>query len=227
VSNYRWRDRVNLPLGARYLAAPPGDVAGLAEWELFLNQFPYQNPADAWDRLRRIHRAAPPKRTRKCPRVFISHRHGDEARALRIAWLAHCRGFEYWLDVIDIPPSLIVPPNISTINTAILIAAFIEMALINSTHVIAVLTRKTSGSQWVPYEYGRIKDDPPGDLTAACWHDTTSLPAGDLPEYVHLAPVLTDEPGIQKWIDDELLNFPYCRGGSEERWTGDEPEPLP
>src|ERR1700737_810475 len=103
-------------------------------WERFANQWPsFNNPADGWNRLKEIHRAVPKIKMRNCPRIFISHRHSDANEALRIAGLAQQQGFEYWLDVIDIPPTLAqgLPASPSNLADTILIAAIIEMALIN------------------------------------------------------------------------------------------------
>jgi len=103
----------------------------------------------------------PPK-----PRVFVSHRRADVKPAERIAYLACQEGFEFWLDVLD--PQL-ATANASVAASAAAIASVIEMGLLNSTHVIAVMTPNTHGSQWVPYEYGRVKEPVPVSLKAASW----------------------------------------------------------
>jgi hypothetical protein len=215
LSVYVWSDHANQPLAFRYLPAQTGapappDVVGRGEWEAFVYALFNQSPADVLARLKGIRTPNRPYPVRRCPRVFVSHRQSDARRALRIAHLAHARGMEYWLDVINVPPSL-PAVSLSAFNQAILIAAIIEMALINCTHVIAVLTRNTNGSQWVPYEYGRIKDDPPAAVTAACWHDTASLPASDLPGYLHLGHIITGDAGVDRWIGYELSRYPtHC-----------------
>ncbi|SFN11057.1 toll/interleukin-1 receptor domain-containing protein [Nitrosomonas communis] len=107
-----------------------------------------------------------------CPRVFISHRQVDYPLALRIARLAINEGIEIWLDVTD--------PTLTWLNTIgrkcftrrqeqLLIAVIIEMALLHSSHVMAVMTGNTIGSGWVGYEYGRIKDSSLYSLQAGCW----------------------------------------------------------
>jgi hypothetical protein len=163
-------------------------VAGIGAWELFTNSFPFQTAPAAWPFLKAIHRAKR-RSARKCPRIFISHRHGDEQLALRVAWLAHQQRIEYWLDVIDVAPNFALglsqPP--SALDRAILIAAIVEVAPIKCTHAIVVVTNNTAGSAWVPYEYGRIKGDLPGDLTVGSWVDF-GVTAHALPEYLHLAP---------------------------------------
>jgi len=238
MSNFSWVDAQARPLQTRYTPMaplpPPNDVLGVAEWERFAQQFPYPTPEAAWPLLAQLHglrlelRDAP----RNCPRVLISHRHIDEHLARRIAWVANQEQVEYWLDVLDLPApplkplnhGLVVPANF---NQAILLAALIEMALINCTHVLAVMTPDTAGSQWVPYEYGRIKDDPPAHLAASCWRHP-HLPVSDLPEYIRLAPVLDSELMIRQWLRDEGLQFPQCTQSGSGKWpTGDVPEALP
>src|SRR5882672_2540578 len=96
--------------------------------------------------------AAPRDRGIDCPRLFISHRQADEPYALAIAHLAQRHGFYFWLDILD--PTLAVAGAQTDPRT---IAIIIEMALLNCSHVIAVMTPNTKGSTWVPYEYGRVK----------------------------------------------------------------------
>ncbi len=79
------------------------------------------------------------------------------------------------------------------------VAAIIEMALLNSTHVMAVITPHTSGSQWVPYEYGRVKDPTPVALQAACWlHNGVS--ASTAPEYLYLGTTTRSEIDVNDWL---------------------------
>lgn len=228
MGNFNWNAVGAQLVAGRYGGLAQGDVIGVAEWERFLQRFPFPSPADAWPFLQDLHRAKLSAPARTCPRVFVSHRHSDAHLALRVAWLAHQEQVEYWLDVIDIPKTFGLPnPLVNSFNGILLIAALIEMALINCTHVLAVMTPDTAPSRWVPYEYGRIKDDPPGRLTASCWRHP-ALPWSDLPEYLHLAPVLSDEAHIRSWLQGERYHFTRCRWMGAGEWEeGDCSEPLP
>lgn len=134
------------------------------------------------------------------PRVFISHRQADKDYALRVAHLANQNGFDYWVDVLD--------PNLSAIGAhpdpddiAILTAAIIEMALINCTHVLVIMTPNTKGSLWVPYEYGRITELPTVHGRAAAWlHPGLNSP----PEYLLLGVIAKTEFDIETWFESEL-----------------------
>ncbi|MDD1612143.1 MAG: toll/interleukin-1 receptor domain-containing protein, partial [Methylococcaceae bacterium] len=143
-----------------------------------------------------------------CPRLFISHRQADYPLALRIAQLAVNEGIEIWLDVID--------PTLTWLNTVgnyhftprqeqLLIAVVIEMALLHSSHVMAVITGNTIGSGWVGYEYGRIKDSSLFSLQAGCWIHPL---LGSTPwEYLLLGVSAHDENGIKRWLNDELREW--------------------
>jgi hypothetical protein len=134
--------------------------------------------------------------SRPCKRVFVSHRHADWPYAERIAWLANKNRWEYWLDVHDHTLIGLIGIPIPEPIKSIIIAGIVEMALINCTHVLAVMTPSTSGSQWVPYEYGRVAGVP-GSYEACCWqHPALQI----LPGYLHLRPIHTDEPGIESWF---------------------------
>ncbi|HEV8482632.1 MAG TPA: hypothetical protein VGV87_03655, partial [Blastocatellia bacterium] len=84
----------------------------------------------------------------------------------------------------------------SNSQTSAAIASVIEMGLINSTHVLAVITQNTMGSAWVPYEYGRVKTGL-GVTTpqAACW--IHNVPASPIPEYLYLGEVATTKQDLQ------------------------------
>jgi hypothetical protein len=133
--------------------------------------------------------------------VFISHRKDDVDQAERIAWLACRAGFDYWLDILD--PGLAGYPGLShaTEEEARAAALIIEVALLNCTQVIAVMTPITAGSAWVPYEYGRVKDPVPESPQAACWLSPKlkGLPA----EYLYLGARLKSEDEIERWLAGE------------------------
>jgi hypothetical protein len=151
-----------------------------------------------------------------CKRVFISHRQSDARYAERIAYLATQCNFEYWLDVHD--PTLKIANGINILKPkkSILIAGIIEMALINCSHVMAVMTTKTKGSQWVPYEYGRIADVP-GVYDACAWQDPSLI---DVPGYMYLRPRLHDRKSIDGWFKSQNPNCTVT-------WNNPIPKKLP
>jgi hypothetical protein len=81
------------------------------------------------------------------------------------------------------------------------LAYYIETALRNCTHVIAVITPNTRGSMWVPYEYGRARDSSPDSVQAACWIDRDVT---GLPEYLELGVKATSDDEIRLWLRQEL-----------------------
>lgn len=133
------------------------------------------------------------------PRLFISHRQSDSQRATEVSRLATSAGFEFWLDVID--PGLSSPSP----QSALYVGIAIEIALLNCSHVIALLTSKTAGSLWVPYEYGRVKTNTVFSSQAGCW---TDLATSSLPEYVHLGPIARSDSEITTWLRDERRRAP-------------------
>lgn len=153
MANYDWTEYRGRSWENRY----PDGVRGLDAWrqQVFQGGAPSRLIEERGRSAMRL-----PK-----PCLFVSHRQTDDEEAKRIAYLACQEGFDYWLDVLD--PTLTAPafnsvPGASTPSqTAAAIAAIVEMALLNSTHVMAVMTVNTKGSQWVPYEYGRVRDPVP------------------------------------------------------------------
>jgi len=78
------------------------------------------------------------------------------------------------------------------------------MALLNCTHVIALLTPRTPGTYWVPYEYGRVKDSSPHSLRAACWIDPHVTYE---PEYLELGVKTRSDDEIRDWLRGELAEW--------------------
>lgn len=143
---------------------------------------------DEWDHGNRV--AERSKLTK--PRVFISHRQLDSQRALDFANYLTANGIEYWLDLCD--SRLVNAQNL----TPIAIANIIEIALINCTHVVAIMTKNSKGSLWIPYEYGRIKDPSSYIGNVCAYYD---IPKTELPEYMMLSEYQTAENKVVQWIN--------------------------
>lgn len=167
------------------------------------------------------------------PRLFVSHRQIDVKEALQVAWLADQEGFEFWVDVLDPNlgrlQALLGIGVLSLRQTGAAIASVIEMGLINSTHVLAVITSNTQGSQWVPYEYGRVKNSGgPVSLQVGCWVDPgLTMP---LPEYLHLGAVTRSETDLRTWLRNEFTNWAQqnqlAPGIPAGNWNGPAPGKL-
>jgi TIR domain len=135
-------------------------------------------------------------------RIFISHKQQDRNEALRVGWLANKAGHYFWLDVLD--PTL-ASGHLNPIQTA----AVIEMALLNCTHVIALITPRSEKSRWIPYEYGRVKEPLPYSLNAASWlHPRTQFP---IPEYLYLGALTNSEKGIMCCLSPQQPPISWSR----------------
>jgi hypothetical protein len=165
------------------------------------------------------------------PRLFISHKQADGAKAKRVAWLAKNCGFNYWLDVLDPTIEWLHQAERDEKKRGIMLAAVIEMALLNSTHVIALITRKAVASRWIPYEYGRVKDHRIQSEQVACW--VAPRQRRLLTEYMYLGDQLLTEQDICRWLRKRRKEFRQASRGrtvpraKPRRWTGREPAVLP
>lgn len=236
MANYTWELYEVGELGDRYPQRP--DISGIAAWSqgarllssgALTQQFPWLNMISA----------SRPLTPLPCPRVFISHRQSDVPFARRLAYLADKERFDYWLDVVDLPAEktkqvqhieAILGRTLTKFEVNVLQAAVIEMALVNCTHVVAVMTSRTAGSVWVPYEYGRVDRRGLAVDPATAYCITTSIKVTDLPEYLHLAPIHKIESEIRAWLKAEKTRFIECaeqeeREGRSE-WGGEVPDPL-
>jgi hypothetical protein len=164
--------------------------------------------------------------------LFVSHRRDDVNDAVHIASRAKQAGYEYWLDILD--PTLTRLNDGSVIPSPakdILLAAAIEIGLLNSTHVIAMHTQHSipnttlpkwhtqhsigpqiTLSKWIPYELGRAKARQIRSEQAACWFDQKTKPE-DCGEYVYLVLHTRTDPDIDNWLNTkkgscELSNDP-------------------
>jgi hypothetical protein len=213
------------------------------DWAFGYAQWREQPPLDDWRGPsiydwfgERIEPPAKPPPQLDCPRLFVSHRKCDQELALRIAWLAAQEGWDYWVDVLD--PNLAAlrrKQNVQSLTPAqvtLATAAIVEFALLNCSHLIAVMTEQTRGSMWVPYEYGRVKEPAPFTMQVSCWRHP-DLKADDCPEYLVLGKTLLNEEQIRGWLRWELERWrkakhpTRCTQGANAPWHGKEPEVLP
>lgn len=234
MDDYDWREHESEELPDRF--STPLGLAGIDAWRLgalALVSGAKQNVA-RWAQA--IEMAPRPATPRTCPRVFVSHRQTDIVPASRIAYEASRIGFDFWLDVIDLAASKTAQVTalehklkrpLTHFELSVLVAAIIEMALVNCTHVIATMTIRTAGSQWVPYEYGRVLDRSVAGDVATAWWDTTTLPLSDVPDYMHLAPVHKNQAAIRRWFRSELSAYSLCATRPKTAWRGPVPPPLP
>jgi hypothetical protein len=163
--------------------------------------------------------------------LFISHRMNDVNNALHIAWVATQCGYDYWLDVHD--PRLLAANRVPLSSPAqeILIAAIIEIALLNVTHVVALQTNRSLGSQWIPYELGRAKTRHVYSDQAAGWYYPSAL-ANSRAEYMHLVETTTSDAEIRAWLTRPRPSRPdqspcSLRGAGDRKWKyGDHEPPL-
>lgn len=190
----------------------PEDVSGQIEWKEileWLRNIDESTTADEIDeRLAKLRNLEPPQLD--CPRLFVSHRSIDAPLALALGRLALQAGFDVWIDVLD--PSLakiVKQPN--SVQKAVATALIVEMALLNCSHLLAVMTKDTAGSWWVPYEYGRVKERKTAVSNAAAWLDRTFQfvipgPTGPIanPEYLYLGKLLSQASELNRWLADEL-----------------------
>jgi hypothetical protein len=218
MPSYNWVEYRDASWNNRY----PEWAAGVAEWRMQKSGLRWMPPDLV--ALRTLRHA--PKLTR--PRVFVSHRQADIQYAVRIAWLADQEGFDFWLDVLDpnlaMLQTLIGTASLTPAQAALAIASVIEMALLNASHVLAVMTPNTRGSEWVPYEYGRAKDPTVITLQAACWAGA-GLSIASLPNYLHLGQITLNEQEIRRWF--RSMRPVYSGGFLISNWGGPVPASLP
>jgi hypothetical protein len=138
-------------------------------------------------------------------RAGLRHRMVDVAYAKHIAWLASQKaGLEYWLDVHD-PVLRLAGAALPAGVYGITIAAIIEMALLNCTHVIAAHTPPPTNtswrpSQWIPYELARAKARSVISRQAAGWFHPQVHPPHSRGEYVLLADLCSSDADVEQWL---------------------------
>jgi hypothetical protein len=234
MRSYRWDLYEDKSLLEHYPAGLD-PLEGGDTWRDTVSNFDISSEGEKRNRLERLVRTNRFGSKPKCPRVFISHRQTDKQLALQVAYAARCANFDYWLDLIDLEkdkPKYVtkleaqLQRKLTKPELGFLTAAIIEMALLNCTHVVAVMTKGTRGSQWVPYEYGRVKQRHPCAANASAWCDLTTLRPRSLPEYLWLSPVWGRWRDLAHWLRDERKAYGEC-SCTPEQWRGEKPGELP
>jgi hypothetical protein len=137
------------------------------------------------------------------PMVFVSHQRSDLAEAERIAFLASGYGIDYWLDIHDPVLALAnrkIPPH--DLRYPLIIGAIIEMALLNSTCLIAVHSLNSLTSKWVPYELGRVRDRSIQSANVGGWFHPAIRPS-QCGDYVHLCRISRGgEQDVTSWLSN-------------------------
>jgi TIR domain len=133
------------------------------------------------------------------PCVFISHQRDDGDKGERVACLVEHHGIDSWLDVHDPTLALVNQLPTSDPRRAALVAAIVEIALLSSTHVIALYTSHSAKSKWIPYELGRAKARRLASPQAAIWLEGGQV-VSNCGDYVLLTVVTEDEAGVARWL---------------------------
>jgi hypothetical protein len=132
--------------------------------------------------------------------LFLSHRLADSAVTCQIARYMDFIGQRYYFDEDDEFLSELLSCGHS--NDRALVEA-IDCGLKHSTHLLAILSARTMGSWWVPYEIGaaRARGYPIAHLLLP------SIKPEMLPEYLRLYPQLWTPEELFAWIK-ELASWP-------------------
>jgi hypothetical protein len=235
---FDWREHDGQPLEQRFRESPVQDV-----WSRFLGAVgevngleidqdttdDHSNLLTAFEEflagIDGLTPSTPEKKLEKFRQtVFVSHQRADVVEAERIAFLACQQGLDYWLDIHD--PFLVlanrkIPPH--DLRYPIIIAAIIEIGLLNSTCLVAVHSLNSVASKWVPYELGRVRDRRIQSANVGGWFHPMVRPA-QCGDYVHLCRMARGgEPLVDSWLHTWAGGKNVCKGWPPGRPT----RPLP
>jgi hypothetical protein len=131
----------------------------------------------------------------KKSRVFISHRLTDKLYAWATAQYFETIGLYYYFDENDQVLQDVVRAGKD--GDAAIVAA-IDHGLQHSTHLLAILSKRTMGSWWVPYEIGaaRVMGQ---DIRHLLLPSITPLM---VPEYLRIYPELWSAKDLFGWVSD-------------------------
>lgn len=116
--------------------------------------------------------------------VFISHRHTDSIKAANISRQLQIAGIQNYLDVLD--------PDAQKVDD---ITSHITEKMKICTHIIAVVSRETALSWWVPFEIGEA-------TVLERRISTYQTGYARLPEYLAKWPIMTADVHLDMFIQE-------------------------
>jgi hypothetical protein len=234
MPDFHWQDTATQPLGERF----PDQTIGRDAWRQLVDrlhgirgagpgQLDIQLPQAFEQFMQQAQTAAQLVRPGlpEC-RVFVSHRQvqADVDIAERIAYRATLRGYGYWLDVHNPTLKYLDGSSIPRPIKDVLIAAIIEIGLLNASHIIAAMTPHSAGSKWIPYEFGRAKHKSVHSIFSASWI-SPGMSTMDCGEYIYLASITKTEDDIDSWLTHTSSG--RCFPPRNTSWRGSGTAPLP
>ena len=132
--------------------------------------------------------AGSPRPNKTC--VFISHKREDSVLAQEVGDLLTEMEIDIWLDLRELKAGA---PSKPSEHAAL--AQSIETGLANSTHLLALITPKTQGSWWVPYEIGSARAG--GRELAFLLHKDVPT----MPSYFVFGEWLVDQEAVCSWAE--------------------------
>ena len=120
--------------------------------------------------------------------VFISHKREDAEQARIIARTLMELSIDAWLDLVELHCTTPATPEEHKALTE-----SIECGMNNSSHLLALITPKTKGSWWVPFEIGTCRSSKK-DLAFLVNKEVV-----DRPSYLTVGEVLDDQLMFFAW----------------------------
>ena len=229
MERFFWREAPTRPLENRF----PDGVVGFRAWQQLVRRIYEEGliadqelPVYVWNSLWNEFINEIDKEQNRISQdccLFVSHRRSDVSNALHVAWIATQEGYDYWLDVHNPILVSLAGKKLPRAVMSILIAAIVEIALLNVTHVIALHTQRSAGSAWIPYEFGRAKERLLHSNQAASWFNRKTSPSS-CGEYVYLAVQTKTGDQIRDWLRKSRNNL--CKSSVAKTWHHKDPPPL-
>jgi hypothetical protein len=134
------------------------DAEGVDQWTVFVESVQelagrpqtFEWQAEVHSRLAMLVQQLRSKPAPSHPTLFVSHQRRDAHWAEWVAWAATEAHFDHWLDIYDPTLTTVNALVLSPLLKSVLVASIIEMALLNSTHVVSMQTKNAQTSRWVP-----------------------------------------------------------------------------
>ena len=124
------------------------------------------------------------------PCIFISHKREDSEMAESVGNILKNMDIDIWLDTIELK---LPPPSTPAEHMAL--TESIEAGIVNSTHLLALISQKTETSWWVPYEVSAARARKK-ELAFLCHKDVKSLPS-----YFIYGQALADQEKLCAWAE--------------------------